>query len=313
MKTKAHIFKTFPEFSKLTLADHEKWDSLICNYPPITQFSFAGLQCWWNTLDTLRVAQLNNNIVISYWFPGDPDRSGLGLIGTQNVDESICEIFDWQKEKGEPPKLVHVPEFTIECIKYPDMYRFSDERSDDECVINIGRFSEVDRLSGYKKSKLASLLKSADKLNVYTQPIDIGDAHVQEELRDIIKIWGKDGFNGVGLVEQENLYTALASPEDLGINCLALMVGGSIEAFILYQYHHDPKYILVNFARFNYSIPHIFELAVFKFSQMLVQEGIKFANIECDLGMPQLRSPKLFLGPTNFFRKYTITPKSKSA
>jgi len=43
-KNPKHVFATFPEFSRLTLSDREKWETLIKDYPPYISFSFADLQ-----------------------------------------------------------------------------------------------------------------------------------------------------------------------------------------------------------------------------------------------------------------------------
>lgn len=76
------MFKTFPEFTKLTLSDKEEYERLTRGYPPISDIAFSSLMIWWDSLGGLAVAKLNGNLVISYWLPGDEEYSGLSLIGT---------------------------------------------------------------------------------------------------------------------------------------------------------------------------------------------------------------------------------------
>src|ERR1700729_1753334 len=113
-------FKTFPEFSKLTIANKKEYEALISDYPPIYDLSFSSLMTWWNPLNSMCVAQLNDNLVMPYWLPGEGVHSGLSFIGTNKVDESLCVIFDYQQSKGEVPRLINVPEFVINSIQYPD-------------------------------------------------------------------------------------------------------------------------------------------------------------------------------------------------
>lgn len=111
MKTRPHVFKTFPEFSRLTFEDRDKYQSLIADYPPYVEFSFPNLMTWWSLLGNCRIAQLNGNLVTAYWFPGYEEYSGLSVLGTTDIDETVAILLDHLKQKGEPPRLVHVPEF----------------------------------------------------------------------------------------------------------------------------------------------------------------------------------------------------------
>src|SRR5438552_6672566 len=99
------MFKTFPAFSRLTLADKDEYEKLINDYPAISDLAFPTLMLWWNHLDCLGISMLNGNIVISYWSPTEQNDTGLCLIGTSQVDESICAIFDHLREKEEPVLL----------------------------------------------------------------------------------------------------------------------------------------------------------------------------------------------------------------
>src|SRR5687768_17214608 len=86
------IFKVFPEFSKLTLADRKKYEMLVRGYPPLSDVSFASLMNWWNALDSCAVSTLNGNLIFSYWLAGIEDMSGISIMGTEQIDESICFI-----------------------------------------------------------------------------------------------------------------------------------------------------------------------------------------------------------------------------
>lgn len=113
------MFKTFPEFSKLTLADREEYEGFVKDFPPIYDISFPGMMTRWNTFGEILVATLNGNLVIPYWLPGDEKRSGLSLVGTKDVDEPLCSLFDYLRSKNEPVRLVNVPGVSCEKRKIP--------------------------------------------------------------------------------------------------------------------------------------------------------------------------------------------------
>ena len=75
------MFKTFPEFSKLTLNDREEYESYIKDFPPISDILFASIMVWWGALDGLAVSKLNDNLVISYWIPGDENTQDFLSLG----------------------------------------------------------------------------------------------------------------------------------------------------------------------------------------------------------------------------------------
>lgn len=311
MKPPKHVFATFPKFSKLTLADREKWEELIKDYPPISMFSFQTLMTWWNELGSLRVAQLNNNLVISYWLPGDDIISGLSLIGRHRVDESLCTIFDWQKEQNDQARVVHVPEVVISNIRYPDIFDFEPNRNGDECVLRIDNLASFQNLPGFCRPRLKRLFVDIEEKSVVVQKIDLSLDEEKCLVKGCVNQWTKSvGFNSVGAAETERLFIACGLTDRIGLECAGLFIEGVLEAFILYSIRQDIRYSIVHFGRFNYDVSHVFELAVYKFAQFFADEGVKFANIESDLGLRSLRSAKLLLRPHNFFRKYTIIPKT---
>ncbi|MBX6334320.1 hypothetical protein IRY61_03210 [Candidatus Saccharibacteria bacterium] len=101
---------------------------------------------WWNSLGGLKVSQLNGNLVISYWLPGDEELSGLSLVGTRNIDESICTIFDYLSDNNELPRLVNIPDFVVQNIRYPELFRFRMAGSADEYLLSLHKFASIDTM-----------------------------------------------------------------------------------------------------------------------------------------------------------------------
>lgn len=90
----AAVFKTFPEFSKLILADRQKYEKLIADYPSVSDFQFTSLMTWYvgYQLEAPSISTLNGNLILSYWLSGNEAHSGLSVVGTHAVDETICTI-----------------------------------------------------------------------------------------------------------------------------------------------------------------------------------------------------------------------------
>lgn len=311
MKTQFHAFATFPKFSRLTLADREKYEALIADYPPISEIAFQTLVNWWDILGDCAISQIDDNLVISYWLPGVEKDSGLCVVGNKRVDESVATVLDWMKARGDQPRLVHVPEFVVSNMRYPELYTFSGERDYDECIVPVSKLAAFEQIIQHKRWKVRRFMTEVGEGRVAMESLDLSSEFNQQTLLELVDAWQHEGtFNNINLHERQATRHAISHAEALGMDNTCLYIDGKIHAFLIYHKTQHPRYVTIKAARISYEIPHIFEFSIFKFAQWLSKEGIRFANVELDLGLPQLRSAKLALGPTNFFRKYTIEPRS---
>lgn len=301
-------FKTFPEFSKLTMADKEAYEELIKDYPPLTDISFGTLMVWWNILDSLAISLLNGNLVISYWIPGDEYHSGLSLIGTSKIDESVCTIFDHLKAEGKPARLVHVPEFVITELHYPELFAFHEERDYDECIIPISRGYPLAQVPLYRRRKIRQFLADIDEGRILVKALDLEDPETRAMILRSTTDWPKKGINAGITVAGEVVKTAVEQATVLGIHGVGIFIDGTLQTFCLYQLPRDKRYVILNHMRVNYDIPRMFDFMTYALARWFAEKGITMVNIDMDLGVTTLRIIKLMLKPENFFRKYTIVP-----
>jgi len=242
--------------------------------------------------------------------PGDEKRSGLCLVGTKKIDESICEIFDWQQNRGDEPRIVSIPEFTCERIRYVDLYEIGATRNYDECIISAETFSELSKISAPKRIMIKRFLTKFDESKIEVKQVDLDYPDNKTLLLECLEDWiGRGDFSKVGKFEEDYARSAIKDSEPLSIGALGLYINGYLHAFILYSRCSDPDYVLISAVKLSYAYNHLFELCAHKFSQHFEKQSIKYANIEADLGINSLRATKILLGPINFLRKYEIRPK----
>ena len=302
------MFKTFPEFSRLTLNDRKEYESLIKDFPPIGDISFGSLMMWWNEMGGLAISRLNGNFVISYWIPGHEEHSGLALIGTSDVDESICTIFDYLRERGDEPRLVNVPEFVVNSMQYPELFSFKSGRGDDEYLISTSKFANSDNMPSYMRTRMRRFRREVGERNIELKDLDLAQPKIQKLLFDCVARWPRKGLNNINKLEQEVFPSSVTTGATYGVKCVAIFIAGALEAYCLYFTTHDRRYALVGHARVNYDIPRIFDYMVHAFSTYFEQRNIEFINIDADNDSVKMRVLKLALKPEHFFRKYTIEP-----
>lgn len=300
------MFKTFPEFSELTLADKDQYNTLIKGYPPFSEFAFTTLMSWWNTLGSMKIAQLNGNLVLSYWLPGDEINSGLSLVGTRRVDESICEILDFLQEKHRQPRLVHVPEFVVNKIRYTELFKFIGERDFDEYIIPISALYPLDEATSTLRMKVRRFLNQHDK-DVDIKVLDLSTTNDKQLLLDQSKEWWRSSnhYKSPKLVE-EAMELVVNHASHFGVQNIAVYLKGEFCGFYLYEIMQDGKFALANYTGFDPAYSGGSDFVEYKCFEHLASLGVAQVNLDFDLGSQFFRTLQLRLGPSNFFRKYTL-------
>lgn len=301
-------FKTFPEFSKLTLNDREAYEALIKDFPPVADISFSILTLWWGTLGETSVACLNDNLVISYWTPGDDKKSGLSLIGTGRVDESICAIFDYLRERGDPPRLVNVPDFVVNSMRYPELFSFASGSGDDEYLVAIEKFARLENMPKYMRARAQKFVREYGERNLSVKDIDLRSFMNRQLLLNASERWPRKGVNNMTSSGRRLLPVVVDHAVELDIRCIGLYVGKELQAYLLYAPAGDERYFTLLCARINYDVPRIFEYIVHAFARHAEAKGFVYANLYSDSDSPTMRIIKIALKPDAFFRKYIIEP-----
>lgn len=303
------MITTFPKFSTLTIADKQEYEQLIKNYPPIADISFAGLMGWWGLYRAPEVALLNGNLIIRYALEGNDGDSGLSLIGTNDVDETVCFLFDYLKERGESPQLVHVPEFVVQNMQYPELFEFEGERNYDEYIISLSKFYPLEGSSHYQQQRVRKCIAKLHNSRVTAGPLDLDERKNRELLLNSVRDWPVRGINNLSKRENDALRNAITNATNLGLHNVCLTIDGVVHGFILFQAPHDRKYVTLEYVRVSYAIPYILNFMSFMFAEWMAKQEVEHVNLCMDYGKPILRVAKLALGPVNFFRKYKIKPQ----
>jgi hypothetical protein len=263
---------------------------------------------WWDPFGDLSVATINGNLVVPYWIPGDEKHSGLSLIGTNKVDESLCVIFDYLRDKGDEPRLVNVPQFVISSVRYPEMFTFRGDRARDEYIVDATQFYPLKNMAGHRRRKVERSLSKWGEENIVVKSLDLGIPEHRDMLLDAAKRWQTKNINNYGKLEEDSIRTSIMDAEELGIENVCLFVDGQLHGFCLYAVPTDKRYITLNCIKATHESTLGFELMAYMFARWFVDRGVSYANLNADYGLMRLRMFMLTLGPVNFFRKFTIQP-----
>lgn len=307
--SKAATFKTFPEFSKLTSDNKSEYEALIARLSPMIQVSFADLMTWWDPFEIgVSIALLNGNLVIHYWLPGDEKHAGFSLIGINDIDVSICTIFDYLRYLGEPVRLVNVPELVVRSIRYTELFNSIEQRKYHEYIIDISSFYPLKNMSGFKRRRVERVLNRVEQEAVLIKSLDLEDEDDKQLLLQASKEWQQKNVNDFGLVEREAIERRISNAAEYGIENLCLFVNQELYGFCLYHWPVDKRYVFIPHIKATHKDALWFDLIGYSFARWFAEQGVKHANVGPDRGLLRLRMFMLTLGPVEFVRKYKIEP-----
>lgn len=311
MWSRYSMFKTFPEFTKLTLQDREEYESYIKDFPPYANLAFESIMTWWNALGQAAVSRLNDNLIISYWLPGFESDAGLALVGTNEVDSSLCILFDHLAAKGERRRLIFVPESVVRNVQYPELFRFKAQRADYEYILSTAQHADLDSMASWKKQKILRQLNGLENLRVEVRPLRLEDRKESVIFLETVKPWWRRNINFFGELEQDALSLLIKYYRELKLNSVALFIEGRLQGFCIYSIPQDQRYIIVQCIKATSGKLLRFELIGHLFAKYLSERGVELANINSDSGNLPLRMFMLTLGPHNFLHNYIVEPASE--
>lgn len=303
------MFKTFPEFSKLTLADKDEYTRLIARFPPSAHTTFTSLMGWWSAAGEVYVSKLNNNLVIQYWFEGDESNSGLSLVGLDDIDESLCAIFDYLSSIDQPVRLVNVPEFTISSIHYPDLFQCTEQRKFHEYIVAATSFYPLENLGVFRRKKLQRSFKRIGGRHAYIKNLDLSKRQNKELLIEKAEAWWNKNLNNYGKLEKRAFYRLVDNAKVLDVENACLFVDDELYGFCIYIQTCDKRYINIEHVKATHDNALGYELMGYLFAKWFTELGFIYGNLNSDAGILRLRMFMLTLGPTNFLRKYIIRPR----
>jgi hypothetical protein len=213
------------------------------------------------------------------------------------------------RERGEPVKLVNVPEFVITNVQFHDMFTFKEERQYSEYIYPVSRFYPLKNMPIFWRKKIQRRQKDIESGHIVARSLDLAFEAESKLLIDAVEAWQSKGMNNYGELEKDAIRECIINAVPLSMDNICLFVGGELYGFCLYTVSHDRRYVAVKHIKATHDTALGFELIGYMFAKRLSEDGFTHANLCSDFGIMRLRMFMLALGPSEFFRKYTIEPR----
>jgi hypothetical protein len=307
------MFPDFPNFAPLRLEDRDKYNQLVKDWPAFADISFTNLHIWWNLGGKLGVCLLNANLVLNYDLPFDQPNCGWGLVGKSQIDKSAQTIFKYLKARDRQPRIVHMPEFTVEQIKNKDLFKITEESDFHEYIMSAQQLAMLEGPDHSRtRRKVKRFLRETQDSQVDVKSLDLTAAETRKLITESIQAWHEKyaNPNDPDRLEEKALENTLNHTPVLGTLNLCVFIDGQLHGLTLFHPTPDGQHYIINHLKVDYRYAHIFDYVTQQLAIFAQGRQVPYLNMEMDLGMEGLRQHKLGLRPVEFYKKFTVEPKN---
>ena len=296
----------FPKFTKLRLEHFQEIQKISSKFAPYSDFNFT---CLWSYYinNNIKISLLNGNLVVNSfdYLNGKPFYS---FFGAKFLEDTCNKLFEIATKNKIDSELKLIPEIFVDQIKKSkNNFNFEEDRDNFDYVYLLKKIST---LPGNKYRSKRQLFKKfcAKYPHHKIKYLDIKKKENADQILSLFLKWEKVKNKNRKDTNDElqALKKLLKEAHFINLLTLGIYIDDELSAFSINE-KIDKNYALAHFGKSDHTHQGLNE-SLYKFTaDFLIKEGCKFWNIECDLGIENLRNSKMSWRPEYFLKKYTIT------
>ena len=295
----------FPRFKQLELSDAGEVQRYASLYGPFAEFNFAGLWSW-NLDNSVLLSELNGNLIVRLtdYATGAVFYS---LLGDSDLNRAVEALISLSCREKLQPKLQLVPEIVAQRL---DKDIFSITEDDDHADYIL----LVDRLLTYQGTRLAAKRNEVRKFSRLCPTsrfgmLDLSDTSVIEESRAVFQRWiSRKAVSHRADTDRElkAFERCLDSQDHLRLIGTGIFADDSLIAFSILQIVDDKNAFTLFEKADTGEFPGIGSFLNQQVANLLAAQGIRYINIEQDLGIAGLRMSKRSYDPCGYLKKFSV-------
>lgn len=296
---------TFPKFKHISKKDLLNINELTRRYPPFSDYDFISLFIW-DTNKSILISKLFDNLVIQFsdYISGEPF---LSFLGTNKTIETINILLTHSKNKGFGSKLRLIPEVVVSSINLAEIegkLKIVEDINNRDYILDV---EKIANMSGKKLHQKRKLIKRFIENNEYSVDVmSLKNVTFRKKLLAFFFQWEKERAKSRS--ETKNELTAfrrmLSFWRHYSGEVLVVHFKNKIFGFTIFE-QIDKDYAISAFQKGLLSKRGIYEVMNWEVAKYLKLKGVKYINIEQDLGILGLRRSKQDYDPT-YFNKYIV-------
>ncbi|OGC38514.1 hypothetical protein A3K42_00760 [candidate division WWE3 bacterium RBG_13_37_7] len=286
----------YPEFKEVTLEDKELVESITKRFLPYCDFNFSNIYNWSSPKNPTRFSILNNNLVIKMKNFTD-ETEIVSFIGDTELINTIDTLLNEFTELSMIPSECIPPEFTEDA-----RFIVEEDINNHDYIVSAQELVEL-KGNKYKTKRhwVKTFLKNCPvKVEVITSP----DAELTRKILLLTEKWSKVKNTNV-TDESHALERLLFTYHVYNLLFICMFDDGELIGFATNEIVR-PEYAIGSFGKAIISYKGIYQFLEHTAAKTLFDKGIKYLNIEQDLGKPGLRESKRSYRPVTLLKKYKI-------
>ena len=298
----------FPEFRLVVLEDKDVFHSFTSKFPPYSDFNFTSLWSY-NTKNDIKISNLNNNLVMIFrdYMTDEPFYT---FIGDNNLEDTLDILFKDANSKNILNELRLLPEHNFlhsninsvlfDVIEDPDNYDY---------ILSIDEISE---LTGNKyhtqRNHVSRFVREHPHLNI--RLLDVNDQSIKDSITELFYFWEKQKNKPRidTITELTAIQRLLKDSDYFELVVIGIFDGNKLVGFTISD-AVDTEYAMLSFAKGNQDYFGIYQVLFKQTAMEFKKRGLKYINIEQDLGIPGLKFSKQQWNPIKYLKKYLIKTK----
>jgi len=295
----------FPRFKQLELSDAGEVQRYALFYGPFAEFNFASLWSW-NLDNSVLLSELDGNLVVRLtdYATGAVFYS---LLGDSDLNRAVEALISLSCREKLQPKLQLVPEIVAQRLDKEIFSITEDDNHADYILL-------VDRLLTYQGTRLASKRNEVRKFSRLCPTsrfgiLDLSDTAIIEESRAVFERW--INRKAVGNLadtgrELQAFERCLNSQDHLRLIGTGIFADDSLIAFSILQIVDENNAFTLFEKADTGQFPGIGPFLNQQVANLLAAQGIRYINIEQDLGIAGLRMSKRSYDPCSYLKKFSV-------
>lgn len=300
----------FPNFLPVSLDMQDEIVSITSTYPQYHDFSVGNLYCW-NTDNSIRVCTLNNNLVVHFADYTNDSKHYYSYLGNNDSEDTAIKLIEYSKYEIGIDYLRYVPEISVSKLD-DNKFQITPIRDDFDYIYDMADYSDINNLPNNLKPEYNAFLnKYKENANFYTYQ------SVPQELNlailEIFTTWQTKKQNSQDYMQEKVALTNMINfpIENANFWTLILYDNNKPIGFTINEIPSNNEYAIGHFCKADTNYKKIFDFITVETFLKLSNNGVRYFNMEPDLGIEGLRINKEHKRPSGFLKKYKVCIKNE--
>ncbi len=301
----------FPNFIQVDISHKELVKEATSHLPSYSDFNFSSMFSW-DTEGVNAISTLNGNLVARF---KDYTTDGvfLSFLGTKKLEETISTLLKYGEHQGVKPGLHLIGQHVVDLLdpSFKDTLLIEEDRDSHDYILSVHDLCELRTgLYGTKKRMHNRFIRDHGERSKCAV-LDLTTEETRQDIQQTVSAWQKSMHRSEEQTRGEltALERCLDKASELGVEGYGTYYNNRLVAFTLYE--TLPGHIIMgHFLKADVELEGVFIHLLHNFALHVRSKGIKFMNIEQDLGIEGLRQSKEALKPTELLKKFSVSKKS---